>query len=120
MRWVQQATMAPHRCAAVPFIGNSNTRRGFIDTGMDLHGWDPHVYISVDAVEQMARMVGWEPVHVSRQQAQKAHELQERITELEAQLAEAERFREAAEYTLQSFGAKVHKKPGRKPAGVAT
>jgi hypothetical protein len=48
MRWVAQAASRPHRCAAIPFIGNSNAKEGFIDTGQILHGWDPYVYLSVE------------------------------------------------------------------------
>jgi hypothetical protein len=118
MRLVPQATMPPHRCAVIPFKGNSSSR-GFIDTGMDLPGWDPHVYVSVEAVEEMARMIGWEPRHVSARHAQKTHEAQARISELEELLAGHERFREAAEYTLNQFGAQVRNKPGRKPRAVA-
>jgi hypothetical protein len=86
---------------------------------MDLPGWDPHVYVSVDAVEQMARMVGWEPRLVAARQAQRVEVLETRVQELERQLAEHERFREAAEYTLGQFGAKVKSKPGPKAKAVA-
>lgn len=116
MRWVPQAALPPHRCAVVPFKGNSSTVKGFIDSGMDLPGWDPHVYISVEAVEAMARMVGWEPVHVAKRQAEKVVKLEAQVAELKAERQEFERFREAAEYTLGTFGAKVKAKPGRKPA----
>lgn len=118
MRWVQQATMSPHRCAAIPFKGNSSTARGFIDTGMDLPGWDPHVYISVDAVEQMARMIGWEPRIVAQQQAVKVETLKERIAELEAELAESERKLEAVQ-VLKAAGYSAQRKPGRPKKAVA-
>lgn len=61
MRWVPQAVRPPHRCAVIPFMGNSSTHKGFIDTGSVIPGWDPHVYVSVEAVEEMARMLGWTP-----------------------------------------------------------
>lgn len=112
MRWVQQAMMSPHRCAAVPYIGNSNSLRGFIDTGMDLPGWDPHVYISVEAVEQMARMVGWEPRSVAVGQAAKAGALEERVAELEAELSEATQKLEAVQ-VLKAAGYSAQRKPGR-------
>lgn len=82
MRWVPHAALRPHTCAAIPFIGNSNAKKGFIDTGRDLPGWDPHVYISVEAVEEMARMVGWQPNHV-----QQGH--QQAVAALKVQLEDA-------------------------------
>lgn len=119
MRWVPHAAISPHRCAVIPYVGNSNTNKGFIDTGMDLPGWDPHVYVSVEAVEEMARLCGWEPQHVVSGEQGKVARLEAQVAELEAELAEADRFREATEYTLGQFGSKVRAKPGRKPAEKA-
>lgn len=118
MRWVQQAAISPHRCAVVPYIGNSNTQRGFIDTGMDLPGWDPHVYVSVDAVEQMARLVGWEPRSVAVRQAARVEVLEGRIAELEAELAESGRTLEAVQ-VLKAAGYSAQRKPGRPKKAVA-
>jgi hypothetical protein len=42
-------------------------------------------------------------------------ELEAQVEGLLAQVAEAERFAEAAEYTLERFGSKVSSSPGRKP-----
>jgi hypothetical protein len=95
MRWVQAATLAPHRCAAVPFLGSSSSQKGFIDTGTDMNGWDQRVYVSVEAVEQMARIIDWQPpaavaplVELTQVQAQ-------RIAQLEEQLAEANQVADA-------------------------
>lgn len=89
MRWVQHASHRPARCAALPFVGNSNAQRGFIDTGVDLPGWDPHVYVSVEAVEEMGRMVGLvrpaELLTVRRER----DEAVARVAELEVELARA-------------------------------
>ena len=115
MRYVQHAAIAPHRCAVIPFIGNSNGR-GFIDTGQDLRGWDPHVYVSVEAAEEMAKFIGWSPKTAEQAVQVKLAERDKRIAELEAELAEADRFRDAATYTLETFGSKVRHKPGRKAA----
>lgn len=81
MRWVSQAVIRPSRCAVIPFIGNSSGTRGFIDTGQDLPGWDNHVYISVEAVEEMARMIGWAP----RPTVPPAEKEKARIAQLEAE-----------------------------------
>lgn len=108
MRLVPHAARPPHRCAAIPFLSNSNAR-GFFDTGCDLPGWDPHVYLSIEAVEQMAQMLGWAPTKanagVVRQLDEAKKELQEsqeRVAELEGQLA--------AVATLQHAGFKTTKR----------
>ncbi len=116
MRWVQAAASRPHKCAVIPFIGNSNAAGGFIDTGQRLEGWDPHVYISVQAAEEMARFLGWQPAIAETAQLQKLQSRDEEIAALKAEVAELERFRDAAEYTLSTIGQKVRAKPGRKVA----
>jgi hypothetical protein len=100
----------------IPFIGNSNATGGFIDTGQRLEGWDPHVYVSVQAAEEMARFLGWQPAVAESAQLEKVRARDVRIAELEAEVAELERFRDAAEYTLSTIGQKVRAKPGRKVA----
>lgn len=117
MRWVQHAVSRPMRCAVVPFIGNSNAKKGFIDTGQDLHGWDPHVYVSVEAVEEMARFIGWQPAHV--QQGIKA-QLAERDAELESLRAQVSELNEqlGAVQVLKNAGFAQAKPPGR-PRKVA-
>ena len=84
MRLVAHAAIRPHRCAVIPFIANSNTAEGFIDTGYDLPGWDPHVYVSVQAVKEMARLIGWGPQLTDPEPAR----LKARVAELEAQVAD--------------------------------
>jgi hypothetical protein len=58
MRRVQQASIAPFRCAVIPFMGNQSAS-GFIDTGMDLIGVDPHVYVSFEGAVEIAKEIGW-------------------------------------------------------------
>ena len=60
MRFVSSAVIRPHRCAVIPFIGGTHPK-GFIDTGSELGvgNFREHVYVSVVAVEEMARMIGW-------------------------------------------------------------
>lgn len=96
MRIVQQAALRPHRCAAVPFIGNSNSKLGFVDTGQDLPGWDPHVYVSVEAVCEMARLIGWQPRMVQAEMDRRLAAKDDRIKALEAELAENARLVDAA------------------------
>lgn len=114
MRHVQQASMRPHRCSVFPNINGQNARGGFLDTGQDARA-DDHVYVSLVAVEEMARMIGWQHSSVSAPLEAKLKARDARIVELEGLLAEAEHFKDAAEYTMARFGAKVQSKPGRKP-----
>lgn len=116
MRWVPQAAISPHKCAVIPFIGTSNAKAGFFDAEVDLPGWDPHVYISVEAVEMMAKEIGWEPASTRGVAEKRLVERDERIAALEHQLEEAAKYQESVEYTLGKFGAKVQRKPGRKVA----
>lgn len=115
MRWVQHAAIRPHHCAVIPYVANSNARAGFFDTGNDFRDQD-HCYISVEAVQEMARLIGWQPSTVLKPLEAKVAARDERIAELEAEVAEHEKFRDAAEYTLEKFGSKVRNKPGRKVA----
>lgn len=112
MRWVQHAVSRPMRCAVVPFIGNSNAKKGFIDTGQDLHGWDPHVYVSIEAVEEMARFIGWQPAHV---QAGAKEQVSQLKTKLQASEDECERLEQqlAAVQVLKNNGFAQAKPPGR-------
>lgn len=113
MRWVPAAVNRPNRCAAVPFIA-SHDADGFIDTGSQLPGWDPHVYVSVKAVREMARIIGMEP---GGQAAAYDQALAAKDTELAGvreQLAEAERKLEAVQ-VLKSAGYSAGRKPGRPP-----
>lgn len=114
MRWVQQAVMAPHRCAAIPFIGNSNARRGFFDLEMDAREMD-HLYVSAEAAEQMARALGWEPAAVVQHYKRELEAEKVENARLGGVIADLEKFRDAAEYTLGALGQKVRAKPGRKP-----
>jgi hypothetical protein len=111
VRYVPHAAIRPHRCAVIPFIGNHNSR-GFIDTGMDLPGWDPHVYVSVEAVEQMAGMIGWQPAHVSQQGSATIKSRDARIAELEAE-RDALTEQLGAVQVLKQAGYVQAKRPGK-------
>jgi hypothetical protein len=94
VRWVQTATITPHRCAAVPFISH-NAQKGFIDTGSELDGRDQHVYISVEAVEQMAQIIDWSPPAAVVALQELCGLQVQRIAQLEEQLAEANQVADA-------------------------
>ena len=118
MRWVPQAAIRPHKCAVIPFIGNSNAKKGFIDTMTDLPGWDPHVYVSVEAVEEMARMIGWMPAHVSAGQKDRLAEKDEVIESLRSDLALRDMQLEAVQVLKNSGRFEQTRPPGR-PKKVA-
>lgn len=110
MRVVAHAAIRPHRCAVIPFIGNSNTAEGFIDTGYDLPGWDPHVYVSVQAVKEMARLIGWGP----RLTNPELGRLRARVAELEAQVTARDE-QIAAFGVLKQAGVVQEKRPPGRP-----
>lgn len=118
MRLVPHAAIRPHRCAVIPFIGNSNTKRGFFDTGVDLPGWDPHVYVSVEAVEQMASQVGWQPNQIAAGYARQVKDRDQQIGTLEARIAELEQ-QVSAVQVLKAAGYTAARKPGRPPKAKA-
>lgn len=112
MKWVDQAVTRPHRCAVVPYVGNGSGHM-FLDTDQDLDL--EHVYISDVGAEVIAKALGWIPAEQLEQARRQIADLESENEQLEAQLQEADRFAEAAEYTLNKFGSKVRQKPGPKP-----
>lgn len=116
MRIMPHAALPPHRCAVIPFVGNHNSR-GFFDTGMELPGWDPHVYVSVEAVEEMARMLGWAPQHVNQTALVKQKRAEEELKEKNAEIVALKEQLEAVQ-TLQraGFTSAASRRPSRKVA----
>jgi hypothetical protein len=110
MRLVDQTPIPPQTCAVLP---HRHFSERFIDTGTDLPGVDPHIYVSESAVGEMARIFGW------RSPADSAA-TDEAIEGLEAQLAELETEcnRLQAQFdaidVLGSAGFTARRKPGPK------
>lgn len=92
MRFVERAVTRPSRCAVLPYIGQGH-EKGYIDTGSELPGFDNHVYVSVVAVEEMARLIGW----TSPQQRE----------ELDAQVEDLERDLKVAQDQLAEMDAEL-------------
>lgn len=115
MRWVESAPVRPQRCAALPYIGNSNSQYGFIDTGAELPGFDNHVYVSVVAVREMAKLIGWDDPSLWKPGLERS---QARVAELEQQVAELQE-QLAAVQVLKSAGYTAARKPGRPPKAKA-
>lgn len=101
MRWVQSPAIRPHRCAAIPFI--SQDPKGFVDTGTDLMGWDPHVYLSVTAVEQAARLIGWVPSGAIFQAEQAKDRLKAQLDEKDRLIEELTRQMDAMEIVKRAI-----------------
>ena len=117
MRFVERLHIRPTHCLAIPFLGG-NHPKGYVDFGVELTGFDNHVAISVEALQQAARDVP-ECALVPRD------ELTLVRAENEALKREAEDLREQlkvadeelnAIHTIRGRGYSVQKKPGRKPA----
>lgn len=112
MRFVERADVRPHQCFVLPQLGSAH-HRGYLDPGNDLTCIDPHPYLSVQAVEEACKVLGWP---TQQQHADAIAELERalaRVTDLEADLEEADRFAESVKWTLGRFGEEVRNKPGR-------
>lgn len=111
MRIVPKAVGRPHVCAVYPHIGGDHPR-GYFDTGNELVGFDPHIYVSVVAAEHMASDLGWVEPAVQ-------DDLQQQISELAQELARETARADAAEAKLQAIdvleseGFRARKKAGR-------
>lgn len=106
--------MRPLSCAVFPHLGARHPK-GYFDTGTNLGIAEEHIYVSVEAVEYLARELGWQGPEQIKESEQAYESLERENALLRDQLADADRFAEAAEYTLGRFGQHVRNKPGRKP-----
>lgn len=104
--------MAPGCC-----IVNQSDTGPFIDTGLTPALVDPRIYVSRQAVIDMAAHFGIpRPAELDAVLSEN-YRLRSENDQLRRELAEADRYAEAAEYTLKaSFGddTKIKHKPGRK------
>ena len=115
IRLVDQCRLYPGHCAVLPQIGPAHPL-GYFDGGHTSAAGE-RGYVSVLAVAEMARTLGFQPVGSGRLHEGVIDRLRDRIVELEAQVADRDR-ELAAIGTLKLAGATVARKPGR-PAKVA-
>jgi hypothetical protein len=115
VRFVESAPIFPSRCAVLPQIGG-NHPRGYIDTQGEFvsSGKDQHVYVSVVAVEEMARKLGWHSPETVDELERTLEGYKHRVAQLEAEVEDLNKDFDAIEQ-LQSRGYTARKKPGRKP-----
>jgi hypothetical protein len=113
---VQQAVERPFRCAILPFIGNSNAS-GWIDTGQRLEL--EKIYVSFEGAAVLGDLIGWVPKSHVRAHEQENASLKARIEQLEAELQEADKFREAVNYLSKDGQMKPYAKSGRPKKEIA-
>lgn len=85
-RMIPGAPVVPQHCAVFPHIGNASGRM-FVDTGMNLNSYDPHIYISDVAVDELAKFMGYVPGSDADEKVKAA---EARANEAEADLLIAE------------------------------
>lgn len=114
MRIVDRPVMAPMHCAAIPFLGQTAENVRWVDTGVELTGWDGRVYLSDVAVRQCMELFGYDgPLAVEVLRA----ELEATQAELAVARAERERLQATLDAvdTLESADYRRRHKPGRPP-----
>ena len=96
MRIVDVAEAPPGYCAV---LGRSDGP--YIDTGSSIPEYDPRVYVSLEAVKEMAKMIGMVPEEQYNEALDLNTGLEAACNDLEAELKEANRELDAVEF-LQS------------------
>ena len=121
MRFVERADIRPMRCAVCPSIGQSHLE-GFIDTGAEMlpAAVEQRVYVSVAAVRELNRVLGW-PTPTAHEALQaERDELAKRLEDAETDLKETQQFMDAID-VIESRDFRARRKPGRpkkQPEGV--
>ncbi len=91
--WQRQATMRPQRCAVFPHVNNG----AFIDTGITMDTWDPHIYISAEAAQELGKFAGMVPGEALKNAQEATVAANQYIAELEAKVTRLEEFKSAVE-----------------------
>lgn len=109
MQVVGKPGFEPYRCAVSL---RSEDPDGFINTNVTLNGFDPHIFVSMTAARELARIAGWVDPAVH---AEKVAELEGVKAQLDAAVDEiaALRKREDAIETLKGGGFQEVKRAGR-------
>lgn len=111
MRRVPRCEMRPLHCAVYPQLGAGHPK-GYFDSGNTIGLAEEHIYISVEAVESLARELGWASPETQKAHGAAYEALERENHDLREQVREADKFAESAEYTLGRFGQSVKRKPG--------
>lgn len=118
MRRVDSAVIRPHHCAVYPQLGASPAE-GLFDAGNDLAGFDNHIYVSVAAVKEMARDLGYVPPADHRVVENQRDAALGRIASLEQELADKQKALDSIDF-LGSHDFIARKKRGPKPQAERT
>jgi hypothetical protein len=114
MLYIENLPPGARPCAVLP--GRQKDPKGFIDTGNDLLGIDPHVYLSYEGVRQAALRLGFvegEEHHSLREElTDRIHQLETDLADTQEQLAQADGYLEAID-VLESANFRARHKPGR-------
>ena len=102
MQIVDVADAPPGYCAVLGRSGGP-----FVDTGSEIPSMAPHIYVSEEAVKLMAKMFGMVEQTEHQEALDLTTGLEQACNELEADLKEANRVIDAAEY-LKSKKIPVH------------
>lgn len=97
MRLVDRPAFKPFHCAAIPFMGQTKEGVRWVDTGVEMAGFDQHIYLSDVAISQAAALLGYP---TPEEQAALVTELHDTMLELQAaldSLAALEKYRAAVE-----------------------
>lgn len=111
MRFCEKAPIRPHHCAVIPHLG-ANHPDGYIDSGNEITAIDPHIYVSVVAVREMARVIGDPSREEHADALARIERLEQELEATKNALAEADRLVEAID-VIESRDFRARKKPGR-------
>lgn len=114
MRWVQQAALSPHRCAVLPYVGNSSTTKGFLDTGVDVDGIY-RIYLSGEFFEHIIPQMGYVPEGKLAGMQAKLDQKDAEIAEIKAERDELQGQLDAVDRLVKHDTWVKSRKPGRPP-----
>jgi hypothetical protein len=90
MRVVDKPVKRPMHCAAIPFLGQVAEGERWVDPGVEMPGFDNHVYLSATAVRQASAALGYPSLMEFAAMRARAETAEEAALELADQLEAAE------------------------------
>lgn len=114
MRFVDRPHLAPHVCAVTLRGATDESVKQWIETDVNLTGFEPHVYLSDIAVREAARLLGYGSPEDVASLNERIEDLERELSLTKDQLEDADRRLEAVDL-LESAGFRARKKPGRPP-----
>jgi hypothetical protein len=91
--WQREPVQRPQRCAVFPHIQQG----AYIDTGMNINTYDPHVYIGETAARELGKMVGMVPRSDLDQARIALDEARATIVEKQREVEQLQAFKDAVE-----------------------